>query len=84
MEFFILLLSMLGVVLIYYKNRFNSPFVKYVSISLLLFQILSLLENGLIYFKIKSDEYSIFSKEFLLFFLTMIVFYSINDYGNKK
>jgi hypothetical protein len=84
MKFFILLLSMLGILLIYYKSRFNSSFIKYVSISLLLFQILALLENGLIYFEIKSTGYNLFSKEYLLFFLTMIVFYSIKDNGNKK
>jgi hypothetical protein len=84
MKFLILIVSMLGILVIYKKSRINPPLVKYLCISLLLFHLIGLVENGLVYFNIKAIGFSIVSKEVMLFFFTAMLFYFITEHDTKE
>jgi hypothetical protein len=75
---------MLGIWVIYKKTRFLKPVIKYLCIALLFFQILSLIEQGLIFYEIKSAPFIILSKELMLFVLTGILFYATAEHDSSK
>jgi hypothetical protein len=83
MKFLILLVSIFGIWLIYRKAGFNNPLIKYLSISLLIFQLIGVVEYVLVYFNIKAAGITIVSKEVILFFFTALLFYFISEHDTK-